>query len=154
MSYVSFARVMPWCRVVEWYQNKNNARIKCAKVCQCDGPPTLHVHYMSISVQYSLANTRQLAHWITVVGYAAGESQHSQHTRKQTQCQVTRCLGIPLCYPVYCFSGVGPRKWSWSLCTCFFPKASPMLGFSFSHTCREGAIRKWREGGRTGNRRK
>ena len=33
---------------------------------------------------------------------------------------------------------------------CFFPKASPMLGFSFSHTCREGVIRKWRDGGRRG----
>jgi hypothetical protein len=37
--------------------------------------------------------------------------------------------------------------------TLFFPKASPMLGFSFfSCTCGDGAIRKWREGGRKGNR--
>ena len=50
-------------------------------------------------------------------------------------------------------------KARWMLCCnfrwtrgCFFPKASPMLGFSFSHTCCEWPIRKWREGGRRGNR--
>ena len=34
----------------------------------------------------------------------------------------------------------------------FFPKASPMLGFSFILLCRGGATIQQRQGGRTGNR--
>ena len=45
-----------------------------------------------------------------------------------------------------------PASSSPSLFLLLFPKASSMLGFSFSCTCREGAIRKWREGGQRGNR--